>query len=162
MTQHFSAGWDVEIIPYTPQYRVDFERITRDWFKEYHFPVEPIDELLFRDPERYVLAPGGGIFFARCCDEIVGTCGVLKHTVHEWELIKLGVKRAFRGMKVGQRLVEAALAYARSAGAQRIVLYTNSRLLAAYFLYRKLGFRERPFPQGTRYEKANSFMVLEY
>jgi ribosomal protein S18 acetylase RimI-like enzyme len=161
MTQHFSEEWDVEIIPYTPQYRADFERITREWFNEYQFSVEQLDELLFQDPETHVLAPGGAIFFARCCDEIVGTCGVMKHSAHEFELIKLGVTRHFRGMHIGQRLVEAALAHARSAGARRIVLYTNTRLLAACNLYRNLGFIERP-SLSERYAKANAFMVLEY
>jgi ribosomal protein S18 acetylase RimI-like enzyme len=163
MMDYDSGGWDVEIIPYAPQLRTYWVHITCEWFLEYHLPVEPFDQQLFEDPVRHVIAPGGAIFFARCCNEIVGTCGVMKHTAHKWELIKLGVKRPFRGMHIGQRLVEAALEHAKSAGAQRIVLYTNSRLLAAYFLYRKLGFIKHPFPDGgpARYAKANTFMILE-
>src|SRR4030095_8785722 len=136
MTEDFSEEWDVEIIPYTPQYRADFERITREWFEEYHLSVEPFDERLFADPDQ-VLATGGAIFFARCCDEIVGSCGVMKHSdPEEFELIKLGVRRLYRGMHIGQRLVQAALEHTRrSASPQRIVLYTNTRLVVARFLY---------------------------
>jgi ribosomal protein S18 acetylase RimI-like enzyme len=167
MMEYYSGGWDVEIIPYAPHYRANLERISREWFSEYHFQVEPFDQQLFEDPVRHIIAPGGAVFFARCCKhEIVGTCGVMKHSKpdepDEFELIKLGVCRPFRGMRIGQRLVEHALAHIKRAGGQGAILYTHTKLGNACRLYRKLGFIEEHMRDGCPYKKANLFMRLSW
>src|SRR5262245_3146205 len=90
----------VAIVPYAPRYRADFARITLDWYQEYNFKVEPIDALLLPAPEEYVLASGGAIWFATCCEEAIGTIGIKKHTDREYELIKLGVHPLHRGQHI--------------------------------------------------------------
>jgi DNA-binding MarR family transcriptional regulator/GNAT superfamily N-acetyltransferase len=45
-----------------------------------------------------------------------------------------------RGLGLGRRLVEEALAFARSAGYRKVVLWTNDSLAAARSIYAKLGF----------------------
>lgn len=46
-----------------------------------------------------------------------------------------------RGLGIGKRLVETCHAFARQAGYRRIVLWTQSNLLAARHIYRKQGYR---------------------
>jgi ribosomal protein S18 acetylase RimI-like enzyme len=159
MTEHFSQAWDVAIVPYAPQYRADFARLTYEWYHEYHFSAEPIDRCLLANPQKHVLSPGGVIFLAQCCEHIVGCCGARKHAADTFELIKLGVSKYYRGRKIGQALVETTLAHVKSVGGQRVMLYTNTKLGNACRLYRKLGFIEKPMPDGAPYKKADRFMM---
>jgi GNAT superfamily N-acetyltransferase len=153
----------IEIIAYEPQYKEDFKRLNLEWIV-YYFTVEPIDIVLLSDPETYFLQPGGAIFFARCCEQIVGTCALLKHPDRGFELSKMGVTRLYRGMHIGQRLVETALAHVKALGEKAIFLETNVKLLPALNLYKKLGFIERQFPHGRseRYQRADTYMVLAF
>jgi GNAT superfamily N-acetyltransferase len=158
-----AEDWGIDILPYAPCYRDDFKRLNLEWIT-YYFAVEPIDMTLLSDPERYFLAPGGAIFFARCCGEIVGTCALLYHHEHGFELSKMGVTRLYRGLGIGHKLVETTVEKVKALGAQAIFLETNSTLLPALHLYKKVGFRIRPFPQGRseRYQRADTYMVLEW
>jgi ribosomal protein S18 acetylase RimI-like enzyme len=152
----------VSIVPYTSRYRADFARITLAWYQEYHFELEPIDERLLSAPEDHVLASGGAIWFAICCDdEAIGTIGIRKNSDQDYELIKLGVSPPqYRGQHTGKRLVSTALAFAHRRGGQRVILYTHSKLANACRLYRHLGFLEQRMPDGCPYRKANVFMAL--
>lgn len=156
----YTERWDVDIIPYAPQYRADFKRLNLEWI-EHYFAVEPIDTVLLSDPERYFLQPGCTIWFARCCGDIVGTCGLLYHPEYGYELSKMGVTRLYRGMGIGRQLVETALEKVKSLGARTIFLETHSSLIPAMLLYKKLGFQIRPFPHGCseRYVRADTYMV---
>jgi len=158
-----TADWGVTILPYTPQYRLDFKRLNLEWITAY-FSVEPLDTRLLSDPETYFLQPGGAIFFAKCCMEIVGTVGLLMHPDGGFELSKMGVTRLYRGRGIGQQLVQTALEKAKSLGAKAVFLETHSKLLPAVLLYKKLGFCTKPFPNGRseRYQRADTYMVLEW
>lgn len=153
----------ITIIEYTPQYKEDFKRLNLEWI-EYYFTIEPFDHLVLSDPETYFLHPGGCIFFAQYCGDIVGTCALLKHAERGFELSKMGVTRLYRGMKIGRTLVEIALAKLRSLGEKTIFLETNSTLIPAIHLYTKLGFKKMPFPAGhsERYHRADTYMVLTW
>lgn len=60
------------------------------------------------------------------------------------EFRMLGVSTHARGRGVGELLVRHCLQRARDVGAQRLVLSTETRMLAAHRLYQRLGFRRRP------------------
>jgi len=153
----------VEIIDYAPQYKEVFKQLNLEWI-EYYFSVEEIDNAMLSDPEKYYLQPGGYIFFARYCEQIVGTCALLKHQEQGFELSKMGVTRYHRGMGIGKKLVATALQKVKSLGEKGLFLETNSKLLPAMFLYKKFGFRETAFPRGhsQRYQRADTYMVLEF
>jgi GNAT superfamily N-acetyltransferase len=153
---------DVEIIDYEAQYKEVFKQLNLEWI-EHYFSVEEIDNAMLSDPEKYFLQPGGYIFFAKYCGEIVGTCALLKHPEQGFELSKMGVTRYHRGMGIGKTLVATAIQKVRSLGEKRLFLETNSKLLRAIFLYKKFGFRERAFPheRSLRYKRADTYMVLE-
>ena len=155
----------IDILPYHPQYKDDFKRLNLEWITT-HFVVEPLDMALLSAPEEHFLRPGGAIFFAQtmACAEIVGTCALLKHPDRGFELSKMGVTRLYRGMHIGQRLAETALAHVKDLGAKEIFLETNAKLLPAVHLYKKLGFKEQPFPGGCseRYQRADTYMVLTW
>jgi GNAT superfamily N-acetyltransferase len=153
----------VEIIDYESQYKEEFKQLNLEWI-EYYFSVEEIDNAMLSDPEKYYLQPGGYIFFARYCGQIVGTCALLKHQGRGFELSKMGVTRYHRGMGIGTKLVGTALEKVRSLGEKGLFLETNSKLLPAMYLYKKFGFRERAFPhrRSERYQRADTYMVLEF
>ena len=77
-----------------------------------------------------------------------------------FELAKMTVSESVRGLGVGRALGEAAIAYARSVGARRVELLTNSSLVPAITLYRALGFIDVPLGE-TEYARANVHMVLD-
>ncbi len=75
-------------------------------------------------------------------------------------LLRLFVRPESRRLGAARLLVGAAIAFAREAGFERLVLDTEKRQLeAAYRLYRSLGFEEcEPYAEVT-YESA-TFMEL--
>jgi ribosomal protein S18 acetylase RimI-like enzyme len=70
----------------------------------------------------------------------------------------MGVVDHFSGIKAGRLLAEAAIEKAKSMGAAKIILYSNTALERAISLYRKLGFVEIQL-DGT-YERSNIKMEL--
>jgi GNAT superfamily N-acetyltransferase len=57
------------------------------------------------------------------------------------QLRLLLVTPAARGLRLGAELVDTCLAFARSAGYKRMVLWTNDPLVAARHIYLSRGFR---------------------
>jgi putative acetyltransferase len=152
----------VEIIEYDPQYREAFKQLNLEWIAHY-FAVEKADQVVLADPERYILQPGGYIFFARYDGQIVGTCALIKHHRGRFELAKMAVTPRCRGRGIGGKLAAAAVQKVRSLGEQRLFLETNRRLLPAMALYKKIGFRERAYPHRhpRRYRRADTYMVID-
>lgn len=70
------------------------------------------------------------------------------------EMIKMGVDPAAQGKGVGQALGIALMDEARKMGFSKMSLYSNSRLLAALNLYKKLGLSEANIECGA-YGRCN-------
>lgn len=154
----------VEIIPYEPAYKHDFQRINQEWIERY-FVMEPEDKRVLNNPEETILKPGGHILFARLIGshDIVGTCALLKEADGSFELAKMGVTEQARGKQIGKQLLAEAIETARKLKAPYIHLETNSNLKAAINLYTRLGFvLQSPdsSAQALHYERGDTLMRL--
>jgi GNAT superfamily N-acetyltransferase len=149
-----------EIVSWRPELRADFERLNREWIEQY-FVVEQEDLKVFGDPAGQIVAPGGQVFFLLDEDGVRGTCAVIRHDADTYELAKMAVAPAARGRGYGDRLVEAAVAFARGTGARRLMLVSNTRLAPALTLYRKHGFRDVPLDPASGYSRADIQLELQ-
>jgi GNAT superfamily N-acetyltransferase len=73
--------------------------------------------------------------------QVVGSVFVVRQDAHTAKLRMLYVDRSARGMGLGRHLVAQALAFARSAGYRRMVLWTNDVLVSARRIYQAEGFQ---------------------
>ena len=128
----------VEIIDFEERYKPALEDISLPWLLEYDL-LEPVDLEMLAEPHRFV-ADGGRVLLARCGEEIVGMVMVELQGEGQCELLKLGVREAYRDRGVGNALMEAALQAARDAGQKRVVLTSNPKLKAALRRDEKCGF----------------------
>lgn len=150
----------MEIVSYDPQYAVHFERLNKAWLEKY-FYVEPIDEYVLANPQEAILDHGGEILFAKHQGQIIGTIAMKWQSEGVIELTKMGVDETFQGLGAGKLLFETALATAKSIGAHRIILYSNTILAPALSIYRKYGFVEVPLEKGL-YERSDIKMELSF
>jgi putative acetyltransferase len=148
-----------EIVPYRSEYRDAFERLNRRWLEE-HSLLEPADLQCLQDPEGYVLATGGQVFFAIEDGVVVGSCAAIPMSSRTMELAKLAVAPEAQGQGLGRRLCDRVIQYARDARASEVVLTSNTALTAAIALYESLGFRHAPLPADVRYVTADVYMTL--
>jgi GNAT superfamily N-acetyltransferase len=147
------------LVEFRAELRHHFERLNRLWLEE-HALLEPVDLEYLQAPEHHILAVGGQVFFAVQGSQVLGTCAAIPMSSNIWELAKLSVDPAARGQGLGRRLCEAALQYARDAGATEVILTSHTALVEAIRLYESIGFRHAPLPADVRYETANVFMRL--
>lgn len=149
----------LEIVPYAPALREHFYRLNAQWL-ERHFRIEDIDRAVLGEPERYILQPGGAIFFARLGEDVIGTCALLQESPGVFELTKMGVDETFRGLGAGKRLLEACIAEFRRRNGRTLFLESNSRLQTAVRMYEKAGFVMQPSVRaGSHYERADVYMI---
>ena len=149
----------VELVDWRPELRAEFERLNREWIERY-FTLEEADRKVFDDPAGRIVQPGGQVFFVLEEKAVRGTCAVMRHDAETFELAKMAVDPAARGRGYGDRLVEAAVAFARAAGARRLILVSNTRLGPALNLYRKHGFRDVPLDPANGYSRADIQLEL--
>jgi GNAT superfamily N-acetyltransferase len=149
----------LRIVPYRPEHAAAFRDLNLAWIEK-HFTVEPRDARDLGEPDTYIIAPGGYIFMAELKGEAVGTCALMFEHEGVFELAKMTVAESARGLGVGRALGEAAIAHARSIGAKRIELFTNSSLTPAIALYHTLGFVDIPVGSAD-FVRADVRMVLD-
>jgi putative acetyltransferase len=142
------------VVPYRDELRTAFEQLNREWI-ETSFVLEDADRAVFADPVAAVLVPGGQIFFVVEGEDVLGTCAVLRHSAAEFEVAKMAVAPEARGRGFGDLLMNTAIQFARSLGARRVVIVSNTVLAPALQLYRKHGFIEVPLATDGRYRRAN-------
>jgi GNAT superfamily N-acetyltransferase len=149
----------LEIVGFRPELRGEFERLNRLWLEE-HSLLEQVDLDYLQNPEHYILAHGGEVFFALDGETVAGVSASIRMSPSTYELAKLSVSPDYRGHGLGRRLSEVAIDYARRAGASEVVLTSHTALVEAIRLYESLGFQHAAMPEDVRYESANVFMRL--
>jgi DNA-binding MarR family transcriptional regulator/GNAT superfamily N-acetyltransferase len=148
----------IKVITYEPQYARHFKNLNIEWINTY-FTVEEHDLEQLNHPEEHILADGGEIFFAQINDDIAGTCALIKTGPAEYELAKMAVSPKYQGRKIGNFLMDAAIAKTKELGGTRLWLGSNRVLVPAISLYKKYGFTEFTI-SATPYQRANIHMEL--
>ena len=87
-------------------------------------------------------APKGCIILAKINQEIVGCIALKPIADGVCEMKRLYVKPTARGLKVGRKLVEELITFAKNAHYQTMKLDTLTSLTEAITLYRSFGFKE--------------------
>jgi putative acetyltransferase len=150
---------EIEIIEYQSRYQPRFKAINEQWIKRSHV-LEEEDIRTLEDPEGYVIKNGGRIFLALYQEKIVGTCAYLNFGQGEFEMIKMAVDEAYRGLGIGSALCRVTISRMRGYGAKKIILFSNtigSRI--AIELYKKLGFKAVPLG-NPEFKRADIRMEL--
>ena len=144
---------DLHIVPFQPNLADYFKELNLAWVRKYFF-VEPLDEEMLSHPQENIINKGGQIFFAQLNKEVVGTFALLKVQESVFELSKMAVVEKMQGKKIGNQLLEFAIDQAKQLGAQKLILFSNTKLSPAIHLYKKYGFTEVPIG-ASEYKRSD-------
>lgn len=151
----------IEIVDYTSELSVHFDKINRQWIKRM-FVVEDLDEKMLRDPQKCIIDQGGHIWFAKHPEfGIIGTCALLNQGQGYFELTKMGVLEQARGLKAGEVLLNHVIEASCKMDLQHLFLLTNKSCEAAIHLYEKCGFvhdNDIMLRFGTSYQRCDVAM----
>lgn len=112
-------------------------------FDEYGFIWDPEDEFwdLLGDEFPYA-APRGAIWTARdASGAVVGSIAAERLDQDAVELHRLYLDAHLRGRGHGRALLETGVDWARAGGAERVILWSDTRFEDAHRLYERRGFR---------------------
>lgn len=148
----------VEVKGYQKNELAHFATLNYEWLNTF-FQVEQHDREQLDDPETYILRPGGHILFAHYEGKIVGTVALVPEGPGIFELAKMAVNPKYQGLKIRNKIMEAAIDWGRKKGLEKIVLESNTKLEPAIHLYEKFGFVEIP-RTCSPYARCNIRMEL--
>ncbi|MGN8056553.1 bifunctional helix-turn-helix transcriptional regulator/GNAT family N-acetyltransferase [Pedobacter sp. 22163] len=150
----------IEIVDYQPKYQEIFRSLNVEWISQY-FTMEETDYKALDNPQGYILDKGGFILVARYEGEPLGVCALVKMNdgEYDFELAKMAVSPKAQGKNVGFLLANAIIDKAKSLGASKIYLESNTILKPAINLYHKLGF-QKVAGKPTPYTRCNIQMEL--
>lgn len=151
---------EVEIISFEKCYGHVFYELNIEWLKTF-FYVEPFDEEVLKNPITYIINKGGYIFFAKNNNEVVGTVALMPTKFEKvLELTKMAVSPKHRGLKIGQKLMQHCISFSKDKNLKALVLYSNTILENAIYIYRKYGFKEISIEPDSPYLRSNIKMKL--
>lgn len=133
----------VEIVDFRREHLAVFKRLNIMWINS-HWSLEPHDLEALCSPEDTILSKGGCILVALVDGAPMGVVALcrMEGGEYDFELAKLAVDPDARGTGLGETICRAAIERAKSLGAKKIFLESNTLLKPAINLYRKLGFTE--------------------
>ena len=73
----------------------------------------------------------------------------------------MAVEPTFQGLKLGQQLIQYLLDFAKQQQWSKLILYSNTVLENAIYIYRKVGFKTIPLEKNLPYNRSNIKMELE-
>ena len=142
--------------------RTAFRVLNEEWITRF-FSLEEKDRELLEDPENAILRKGGNVYVAYSGSDAVGCIALIPMSGRVYELSKMAVSPGLRGVGIGRRILEYAIAQAKVIGAASLFLGSNTKLANAVHLYESVGFRHVP-PENIPpmpYTRANVFMELK-
>ncbi len=151
---------EINIISFDEKYAKDFYSLNIEWLRTF-FYVEAFDEEVLRNPLNYIINKGGYIFFAKLNNKVVGTVALMPtKDKHIFELTKMAVSTKHRGLKIGQLLMQHCINFSKLNHFNALILYSNTLLENAIYIYRKYGFVEIPVESNSPYIRSNIKMEL--
>ncbi len=147
------------ILPFQKDFAKAFYELNIEWLETY-FYVEAYDKEVLSKPEKYIIEPGGYIFSAIENDIVIGTVALMPYSENVFELTKMAVAPNQRGKKVGQQLMQYCIDFAKTNQFDALLLYSNTLLENAIYIYRKYGFIEIPVEPNSPYKRSNIKMEL--
>ena len=150
-----------EVVRFKPELAQCFESLNREWIEEY-FEIEDADLVIFADPFKEIVEPGGQIFFVIADGKPVGTCALVRLNAQVFELAKMAVSSEARGRGYGDLLISGVINFAKEAGAERLILVSNTQLKPAIGLYQKHGFKSVPITDAEDYKRVDIQMELKF
>ena len=151
---------DVKLVSFDIKYAKDFYELNIEWLQTY-FYVEAFDKDVLSNPEKYIIDKGGFIFFALLDNTVVGTVALMPiQSKGTYELTKMAVSPKHRGFKIGQKIMQYCIDFAQDQNFKRLLLYSNTILENAIYIYRKFGFIEQPLEANSPYKRSN--IKMEY
>ncbi len=149
----------MEIISFDSAYAEDFKKLNLAWLEKY-FWVEPHDEEVLGKPGKYIIEPGGNIFMVKDDEKIIGCVALMKIENGVFELTKMAITPEYQGKKIGQKLMEHTLKFARNQGWDQLIIFSNRKLENAIYIYKKYGFEEIPIGENNPYTRGDIKMKL--
>ena len=150
---------NLEIISFKKEYAEDFKDLNLAWLNKF-FWVEPHDEEVLGKPQKYILDPGGNIFFVKESNRIIGTVALMKLEDGVFELTKMAITPDSQGKRIGQKLMVHTLEYAKTQDWRKLIIYSSRKLENALHIYRKYGFIEIPIEENNPYARGDIKLEL--
>lgn len=151
----------IKIIDFEAKYAQIFYDLNIEWLKTF-FYVEPFDEEVLSKPRTYIIEKGGSIFFATIDEKVVGTVALMPtEDKNVLELTKMAVLPEERGQKIGQQLLQHCIDFGKQQNLKALLLYSNTKLENAIYLYRKYGFKELDLEKDSPYVRSDIKMLLQ-
>ena len=151
--------YKVNIIPFKKEYSNDFRDLNIEWLEKYFF-VEDHDREVLENAEKYIINNDGYIFFALYNGKVAGTVALMNEK-EGYELSKMAVSPKYQGLKIGQKLMQHCIDFANKKEWGELILYSNTVLENAIYIYRKYGFIEVEIESDSPYQRSNIKMVLK-
>ncbi|HET6218254.1 MAG TPA: GNAT family N-acetyltransferase, partial [Acidobacteriaceae bacterium] len=96
-----------------------FRTLNEEWITRY-FTLEKMDRETLSDPESKILKKGGCILMAYLGQQAIGCVALIPMGNGVYELSKMAVSPPMRGLGIGRRLLEHAVAQAKRMGARSL------------------------------------------
>ena len=135
-----------------------FIRLIGDCWAEYPGCVMDVDGEVpeLRALATYFAEAGGALWVAELAERVIGMAATRPMGQDAaFEICKVYVAKEARGSGLAHDLLRAAEAHARAAGAERLVLWTDTRFETAHRFYEKRGF-VRQGPIRVLHDLSNS------
>jgi GNAT superfamily N-acetyltransferase len=130
------------LVPFAGAHAAAVVELIASVFVEYGMTFDPgdFDADLLDVPAHYT-ACGGAFTVLLDAGRVAGTVAVLPREGGACEVKRLYLRREVRGRGHGRRLMEHVLGWATAQGFERMIAWSDTRLVTAHALYRRLGFR---------------------